>query len=107
MPQILGPLDRLAYHSQHWSFLLQATLVQEATRFMSRLPRPQLSGAEVRAVLRRRNELHARDLANVEAGLYPRELLFDIPISRYMRTLPRLLRDTPNVVRRRRAGDFR
>jgi len=55
--------------------------------------RPRLSGREVRAVLRRRDELHARDLANVEAGLYPRDLLFDIPVGRYMRALPRLLPD--------------
>jgi ubiquinone/menaquinone biosynthesis C-methylase UbiE len=103
----LGPLDRLAYRSQHWSFLIQATLVQEAARFVSRMPRPKLSSAEVRAVLRRRDELHARDLANVAAGLYPRALLFDIPVGRYMRLLPQLLRDTPRVVRRRRAGDFR
>ena len=27
----------------------------------------------------RRTELHRRDLANVEAGYYPRELLFDVP----------------------------
>jgi ubiquinone/menaquinone biosynthesis C-methylase UbiE len=87
--------------------LIQATLVQEAARFMSRMPRPKLSSAEVRAVLRRRAELHARDLANVDAGLYPRALLFDIPVGRYMRALPRLLRDTPRVVRRRRSGDFR
>ena len=107
MTQTLGPLDRLAYRSQHWSLLLQATLLQEATRFVSRLPRPRLSGAEVRAVLRRRDELHARDLANVEAGLYPRELLFDIPVGRYMRALPRLLRDTARVVRRKKAGAFR
>jgi ubiquinone/menaquinone biosynthesis C-methylase UbiE len=107
LPAALGPLDRFAYRSQHWSFLIQATLVQEATRLVARMPRPKLSGAEVRAVLRRRNELHARDLANVEAGLYPRELLFDIPVGRYMRELPRLLRDAPRVVRRRRAGDFR
>jgi ubiquinone/menaquinone biosynthesis C-methylase UbiE len=107
MTQTLGPLDRLAYRSQHWSLLLQATLLQEATRLVSRLPRPRLSGAEVRAVLRRRAELHARDLANVEAGLYPRELLFDIPVGRYMRALPRLLRDTPRVVRRKKAGAFK
>jgi ubiquinone/menaquinone biosynthesis C-methylase UbiE len=107
MTQTLGPLERLAYRSQHWSLLLQATLLQEATRLVSRLPRPRLSGAEVRAVLRRRDELHTRDLANVEAGLYPRELLFDIPVARYMRALPRLLRDTPRVVRRKKAGAFR
>lgn len=104
---VLGPLDRLAYHSQHWSLLLHATLVQEAARWMTRMPRPKLSRPELRAVLQRRDQLHARDLANVEAGLYPRELLFDIPLGRYLRALPRLLRDTPRVVRRRRAGDFR
>ena len=103
----LRSIDRFAYRSQHWSFLLQATLLQEATRLVSGLPRPRLSGSEVRAVLRRRAELHARDLANVEAGLYPRELLFDIPVGRYMRALPRLLRDTPRVVRRMKAGAFR
>jgi ubiquinone/menaquinone biosynthesis C-methylase UbiE len=107
VPSVLGPFDRFAYRSQHWSMLIQATLIQEATRWMSRMPRPSLRGAEVRAVLRRRDELHAHDLANVEAGLYPRELLFDIPVGRYMRALPRLLRDTPRVVRRKRAGDFR
>jgi ubiquinone/menaquinone biosynthesis C-methylase UbiE len=107
MTSTLGPLDRFAYRSQHWSFLIHATLVQEAARFMSRMPRPRLSGREVRAVLRRREELHARDLANVEAGMYPRELLFDIPLGRYMRALPRLLRDTPRVVRRKRTGNFR
>jgi SAM-dependent methyltransferase len=107
MQSTLGTLDRLAYRSQHWSFLIQATLVQEAARLVSRMPRPKLRAAEVRAVLRRKHELHTRDLANVEAGLYPRELLFDIPVRRYMRALPRLLRDTPNVVRRKRSGDFR
>jgi ubiquinone/menaquinone biosynthesis C-methylase UbiE len=107
MQSILGPLDRFAYRSQHWSLLIQATLVQEAARLISRLPRPQLSRAELRAVLRRRQELHARDLANVDAGLYPRALLFDIPVRRYLRELPELLRDTPRIVRRRRAGDFR
>jgi ubiquinone/menaquinone biosynthesis C-methylase UbiE len=107
MPSILGPLDRFAYRSQHVWLLLQATLMQEAARLVARMPRPKFSGAEIRAVLRRRSELHARDLANVEAGLYPRTLLFDIPIRRYMRALPQLLCDTPHIVRRKRAGDFR
>ena len=57
--------------------------------------------------MRRHDELHARDLANVEAGLYPRELLFDIPVRRYLRSLPRLVRDTPSVVRRMRRSDYK
>jgi ubiquinone/menaquinone biosynthesis C-methylase UbiE len=107
MASILGPLDRLAYRSQHLSFLINATVVQEAARLVAQLPRPTLGADELRAVLRRRDALHARDLANVEAGLYPRKLLFDIPLGRYLRTLPRLLRDTPSVIRRRKARDFR
>jgi len=106
MNQALGVLDRLAYRSQHLSLLIQATLVQEATRWITRMPRPQVSRDELRALLRRRKELHARDVANVEAGLYPRDLLFDIPVGRYVRKLPKLLRDTPNIVRRRRAGAY-
>jgi ubiquinone/menaquinone biosynthesis C-methylase UbiE len=107
MQATLGTLDRLAYRSQHWSLLLQATLMQETARLVARMPRPSVSGSELRALLRRRRELHERDLANVEEGLYPRELLFDIPIGRYMRQLPRLLRDAPHVLRRRKTGDFR
>jgi ubiquinone/menaquinone biosynthesis C-methylase UbiE len=107
MQSTLGTFDRLAYRSQHWSLLIQATLVQEAARLVARLPRPTLSSQEIRATLRRRAALHDRDLANVEAGLYPRDMLFDIPMARYLRELPRMLRDVPRVLRRRRTGDFR
>ena len=104
---MLGRLTRLAYRSQHLSFLINATVMQEAARLVTRTPRPQVAPAELKALLRRRTELHARDLANVDAGLYPRELLFDIPVRQYLRSLPRLVADTPRVVRRMRKGDFR
>ena len=104
---MLRLFDRLAYRSQHLSFLINATFLQEAARLVTRTPRPKVDVAELRAVLRRRDELHARDLANVEAGMYPRELLFDLPVRQYMRALPRLMRDTPNVVRRMRRGDYK
>ncbi len=104
---MLSRFDRLAYRSQHLSFLINATFLQEAARLVTRKPRPKVDVSELRAVLRRRDELHARDLANVDAGLYPRELLFDFPVRQYMRALPRLMRDTPNVVRRMRRGDYK
>jgi ubiquinone/menaquinone biosynthesis C-methylase UbiE len=100
-------LDRFAYRSQHLSFLINATVMQEAARLMTRTPRPNIPAAQLRALFRRRDALHARDLANVDAGYYPRELLFDIPVRRYLRTFPKLVADTPRVVRRMRAGDFR
>jgi 2-polyprenyl-3-methyl-5-hydroxy-6-metoxy-1,4-benzoquinol methylase len=104
---MLSRLDRLAYHSQHLSFLINATVMQEAARIVSRAPRPQLSSRELRVLRERRIALHRTDLANVEAGMYPRELLFDIPVRRYLRELPRLVRDAPNVMRRMRDGDYK
>lgn len=104
---MLSLLDRIAYRSQHLSLLINATVMQEAARLVMRTRRPQIDPAELRALLRRRVALHARDLANVDAGLYPRELLFDIPFRRYARALPRLVRDAPRVARRMKQGDFR
>ena len=98
----LSRFDRLAYRSQHLSFLINATVMQEAARLVTRTPRPVIPTSEVRALMRRREELHARDLANVDAGHYPRELLFDIPFRRYARALPRLARCMDQL----RAGRF-
>src|SRR5215207_8877911 len=103
---MLSRLDRFAYHSQHLSFLINATVMQEAARLVTRTPRPVIPISEVRALMRRRDQLHARDLANVDAGLYPRELLFDIPFRRYARALPRLALDTPRMWRRMKRGDY-
>ena len=104
---MLSRLDRLAYHSQHLSFLINATVMQEAARIVSRAPRPQISAGVLRELRERRVALHRRDLANVDAGMYPRELLFDIPVRRYLREFPRLVRDAPKVVRRMRDGDYK
>ncbi|MDX2092631.1 MAG: class I SAM-dependent methyltransferase [Kofleriaceae bacterium] len=104
---MLHRLDRLAYRSQHFSFMLNATLMQEAARLLTRTPRRYIARHEVENLMRRVRALHERDLMNVEAGLYPRELLFDIPVRRYLRALPQLVRDTPNVMRRKRARDYR
>jgi len=104
---VLSLLDRLAYRSQHLSFLINATVMQEAARILARAPRQHVAADQLREILRRRDALHARDLANVEAGLYPRELLFDFPVRRFLRSFPALVRDAPRVVRRMRRGDFR
>ena len=104
---MLTRLDRLAYHSQHLSFLINATVMEEAARLVTRNPRARVDYKVWRALQKRRNELHGRDLANVEAGLYPRDLLFDIPVRRYLREFPRLLADAPRVVRRMRHGDYK
>jgi ubiquinone/menaquinone biosynthesis C-methylase UbiE len=99
--------DRARYRSQHLALLVQATAMQEAARLVARQPRAKLALATIRALQQRHAELHARDLANVDAGLYPRELLFGIPLAEYARTLPKLMRDAPAVIRRQRAGDYK
>ncbi len=105
--QALSRLDRVAYRAQQYSFLVNATVLQETARLLSRTPRPALPG-EVLALLRRRTEaLYQRDLDNVRAGLYPRELLFQIPTREYVRAFPRLLLDTPRIVRRKRRGEYK
>ena len=104
---MLNKLDRLAYRTQHLGLLLNATLMTEAARILTRTPRPKVSRAVVQCLMKRHRELHERDLANVEADLYPREMLFDIPVRRYLRTLPKLMRDTPNVIRRMRGKNFK
>lgn len=104
---MLRTFDRLAYTSQHLSFLINATVMQEAARLVTRTPRASLPREQFRALRRRLRALHERDLANVATGMYPRELLFDIPVRRYLRALPGLVRDTPNVVRRMRAKDYK
>jgi ubiquinone/menaquinone biosynthesis C-methylase UbiE len=104
---MLSRLDRLAYHSQHLSFLINATVVQEAARIATRTPRIKIGADVIRALQRRRKALHERDLENVETGMYPRELLFDIPTRRYLSLLPKLIRDTPNIVRRKHDNNYK
>jgi len=104
---MLSRLDRLAYHSQHFSFLVNATVMEEAARLLTRKPRPTMDYSVWKCLQHRRTELHRRDLKNVEAGHYPRELLFDFPVRRFLREFPRLLRDAPRVVRRMRKNDFK
>jgi ubiquinone/menaquinone biosynthesis C-methylase UbiE len=104
---MLSRMDRLAYHSQHLSFLINATVMEEATRLITRKPRADVDLATWRVLQKRRRDLHRRDLANVDSGAYPRELLFDIPVRRFVRAFPRLLADSPRVLKRMRAGDFR
>lgn len=104
---MLSRFDRLAYHSQHLSFLINATVMEEAARLVTRTSRPVVDQTVWKCLQHRRSELHRRDLKNVDAGHYPRELLFDFPVRRYLREFPRLLRDAPRVVRRMRANDFK
>jgi ubiquinone/menaquinone biosynthesis C-methylase UbiE len=99
--------ERVTYRAQQLSFLVNATLLQETARLLTRTPRPQLPKETLQLLRRRNAELFRRDLANVEAGLYPKELLFQIPIAEYARAFPQLVLDAPRVVRRMKKRDYK
>ncbi len=105
--QQLSRLDRVAYRAQQLSFLVNASLMQGAARMLTRTPARQVPADVMTALRRRTRALYQRDLENVDAGMYPRELLFQIPGRQYARVLPRLMLDTPRIVRRKNRGEYK
>ena len=97
-------LDRTAYHAQQWSIRFPIANLRRLIAAVA--PGEDAPSPEAASVLRRRYEaLLEADLANVEQGLYPRALLFQIPFRHYAWTLPRLLGDLPAVFQRIAARD--
>jgi len=97
---------RAAYRAQQTAFLLQCLAAHQLLRTLFRL-RIAPNAEALREVRRRYDELLDRDLENVDRGYYPRSLLFQLPVRRYARQLPRLAGDFPRVLRRSRNRDFK
>ena len=55
---MLSRFDRLAYHSQHLSFLINATVMQQAARLVTRTPRPAIDYSVWKCLQHRRIALH-------------------------------------------------
>ena len=97
---------RAAYRAQHESIRRPLLLTQRLLRGLAGrrvAPDPEA----VRALEREHAALLDRDLANVDAGLYPAQLLFQLPLREYALRLPRFLLDVPRAWARWRRGDFR
>jgi ubiquinone/menaquinone biosynthesis C-methylase UbiE len=96
-------LDRVAYRTQQYAIRAPLAMVRRVVAMLAREESPDPTSL---ALLRRRyDDLLTHDLANAEAGLYPRALLFQIPFASYARVLPRLVLDAPWVIRRALARD--
>ncbi len=94
-------IDRTTYRAQQWSILIPLVVIRRAVAALGLAPNggpPDPKSAA--AVQARYADLLERDLANVEAGLYPRSLLFQIPVGQYAWAFPRLLADVPSVLAR-------
>jgi ubiquinone/menaquinone biosynthesis C-methylase UbiE len=105
VPRRLDPrwmVDRVRYQTRHRT--LAVTLGAYMALWHRRTqpdvrPDPQA----LRHVHQSLMEMLATDLANVEAGHYPRELLHAFPYSEYLRAVPELLRDQKKIYQRARA----
>ncbi len=95
---MLTSLDRVRYHAQHGALLLLLGSYMAAWHRLLRGDLPRPSRAQLRVLRARLGDLLARDLANVERGLYPRDLLFRIPALEALRRLPDLVSEPPRVV---------
>jgi ubiquinone/menaquinone biosynthesis C-methylase UbiE len=98
-------IDRAAYRAQQHAIRFPLATARRLVAALTGGESPD--PASVAALRGRYEDLLARDLTNVEAGLYPRALLFQIPFGSYARRLPSLLLDVPRVIRRALARDHR
>lgn len=93
-----------AYVAQQLSFALPSAALQRVLRTASgqSVAPDRETAAELERAFRR---LLETDISNVRAGLYPRSLLFQVPVREYARRSPEFFLDIPRVARRRwRAG---
>jgi ubiquinone/menaquinone biosynthesis C-methylase UbiE len=104
---ITSGVTSIAYGAQHLGMLLPAAITQRVVRMVGRGPSPSPTREDVKHLNRRLRALFEQDLANVEAGLYPRRLLFQVPVASYAWSFPQLVADFPRSIWRRRREAWR
>lgn len=104
---ISSGVTSIAYGAQHLGMLVPAALAQRVVRFVGGARSPRPDPAAQKALNQRVRRLFEKDLANVERGMYPRRLLFSVPVSTYARALPQLFADFPRSMWRKRHADYR
>lgn len=105
----IGLVDRAAeaaYLAQQLSIALPAAIVQRILRtVVGESVDP--GGLALSTIRRRFAGLLQRDIQNVRDGMYPRELLFQLPVASYASVAPRLALELPRVALRRRRSGWR
>jgi ubiquinone/menaquinone biosynthesis C-methylase UbiE len=93
--RINSNVDRVRYLAQHGGLALSFGVTGRLWSLLLS-PRQQRPTPEAISLLQRRyRDLLERDLENVAAGLYPRQLLYQYPMREYVRVLPHALADVP------------
>ncbi len=103
---MLNRLDTARYLAQQAGLALFLTPSMRAWHWLvgQELPAPRRE--EVESLLRRYAALLDRDLENARSGIYPKALLFEVPVGRALRELPRLSTEPLRVWRRIRRRGF-
>ena len=102
----LLPVTRAAYRAQQATLRLSLLVAHLGLRPFLRHRRPPRE-RDLFELRRRLGELLERDVDNVAAGLYSRELLFSLPVREYLNDLPKLAVEVARMVRRARRGQVR
>ncbi len=106
-PSLVHRGSAIAYRIQQQVLVTLCGLTQQIARRALLDERIEVTAAQIGALRRRHDALVARDLENVRAGIYPRRLLFGLPWNRYARLLPRLARDVPTMMARKKRDAWR
>lgn len=107
MNNLVAETVRLAYRGQQQSLRGASAVAFRIGRRLAFGKEAQPAPHQVRALLESFESLLRRDWQNAKAGIYPSSLLFQIPYRTYARSLPRLVRDMPNIVRRKAHDDWK
>jgi ubiquinone/menaquinone biosynthesis C-methylase UbiE len=97
-------VDRTRYRLQHYGLTLSLAIPGRLWSLLLSPRQQRVDPALLAALQRRYDALLERDLANVAAGYYPRDLLYQFPLLDYLRRLPEALADVPRFLWRRYRG---
>jgi ubiquinone/menaquinone biosynthesis C-methylase UbiE len=97
---------RAAYVAQQRTLLFQCLATHQLLRKVAGFELKP-GGRAMRDFRKRYARLLAADLSNVDQGFYPRELLFQLPVTEYVKLFPKLISDFPRIIRRAQKKDYR
>ena len=95
---VLRSLDRYLYRARQYGLTVSLAVPGRILGMLISPGRSRFDAHVVGLLQRRYEELLERDLAHVERGDYPRELLYQLPLLRYLSQLPAALSDLPRFL---------